>query len=369
MNNSENADNEIDPCEENMAEDFFKEKIENVSKKLCCDIFAYFGPIQEPYDRHFIEKISAKPKEKHTILILATYGGSADAAFRIARAFQKRAEDTGGHFFVFIPDYCKSAGTLICIGANQLIMGKNGELGPLDVQLSNKDDLAGFSSGLTPIQTLASLRDESFRMFEQQFLDIYYRAGQRISTKMAMEISSKMTTGLFGNLYSQIDPLLLGETYRSMSVGLQYGEILLSWSGNLGLDSLKKIVFEYPSHSFVIDYTEAEKLFSKVLPPTDDLEIIAKLLEPTMRNGLRSEDPIFFPLTYDTPTSDDQKNEHVHPKNVLRQKISENSNAKDTTEEFSGNGDNEKCGDGIATVSICPSDATGKINKKSYKTT
>lgn len=359
ISNEKNTSDAPDPCNEDLDEIVFQEKIQSISKKLCCDIFAYFGPIQEPYDRIFIEQIDTEPKEKHTILILATYGGSADAAFRIARAFQKRSKKAGGHFFVFIPDYCKSAGTLICIGANALIMGNNGELGPLDVQLSNKDDLAGFSSGLTPMQTLASLRDESFRMFEQQFLDIYYKAGQRISTKMAMEISSKITTGLFGNLYSQIDPLLLGETYRSMSVGLQYGEILSSWSENLAADSLKKIVFEYPSHSFVIDYIEAEKLFKKVLPPTDELEVIATLMENGIREGLNSETPIFFTLTQGRIIGQDEVDD-IQGENISTLKTSENSHDKNNIEELSDNGDNEKCGNILSSVSICTPDTEGE---------
>ena len=44
--------------------------------------------------------------------------------------------------------YCKSAGTLLALGCHEVAMGLRGELGPLDVQVSEKDELARFGSGL-----------------------------------------------------------------------------------------------------------------------------------------------------------------------------------------------------------------------------
>ena len=41
----------------------------------------------------------------------------------------------------FIPRRCKSAGTLLLIGATSLIISDRGELGPLDVQLSKPDEI------------------------------------------------------------------------------------------------------------------------------------------------------------------------------------------------------------------------------------
>jgi len=97
------------------------------------------------------EKISVeceKLKEyypKKVNLVLSTFGGDPDAGFRIARCLQ--------HYFtdgitLFVPHYCKSAGTLIAIGASELVLSDRGELGPLDVQLVKSDEMFERSSGM-----------------------------------------------------------------------------------------------------------------------------------------------------------------------------------------------------------------------------
>jgi ClpP class serine protease len=42
-----------------------------------------------------------------------------------------------------VSGYCKSAGTLIALGANELAFGEHGELGPLDVQIAKRDEVLG----------------------------------------------------------------------------------------------------------------------------------------------------------------------------------------------------------------------------------
>ena len=49
-------------------------------------------------------------------------------------------------------------------------MGDRGELGPLDVQLEEPDEIGASQSGLVTTQALASLKEESFDVFETNFL-------------------------------------------------------------------------------------------------------------------------------------------------------------------------------------------------------
>ncbi len=64
-------------------------------------------------------------------LILHTPGGIALAAFQIAHAIKNRP----GRITVFIPHYAMSGGTLIALAANEIVMGENAVLGPVDPQL------------------------------------------------------------------------------------------------------------------------------------------------------------------------------------------------------------------------------------------
>jgi ClpP class serine protease len=96
-----------------------------------------------------------RKRRKNAILILVTEGGDPDAAYRIARCFQEHYE----LFTCIVPGYCKSAGTLITIGAHELVMTDGGELGPLDIQMSKKDELWESQSGLTVAAALNALHE------------------------------------------------------------------------------------------------------------------------------------------------------------------------------------------------------------------
>ena len=119
------------------------------------DVIVYSGSIGYPSDRVFSETILKNKDHDNVLLILTTYGGVPDSAFRMARVLQKNYEK----ITVFVNDFCKSSGTLLAIGADQIIMGDFGEFGPLDIQLVNKDEFNERNSGLDAIQALSLLSD------------------------------------------------------------------------------------------------------------------------------------------------------------------------------------------------------------------
>ena len=67
-------------------------------------------------------------------LLLQTPGGDVDQAERIVLMCRKRVGS--GAFRVVVPDSAKSAGTLIAIAADEIIMGEPSELGPIDPQIT-----------------------------------------------------------------------------------------------------------------------------------------------------------------------------------------------------------------------------------------
>jgi len=106
---------------------------------------------------------------KHQLFfVLVTFGGDPEAAYIIARHLQSQYN----HFALFVPELCKSAGTFIALGANELIISDYGELGPLDVQLSKKDELGEAQSGWVGVDALAQLQNRAFDTFEEFFLNI-----------------------------------------------------------------------------------------------------------------------------------------------------------------------------------------------------
>ena len=168
---------------------------------------------------------------------------------------------------------------MVALGAHEIVFGEDGELGPLDIQMSKEDSLWETQSGLTVNTAMISLRDRAFLAWENFFLRIEARSGGGITVRTAAEIAADLTTGLFAPLYSQIDPLHVGEAARAMQVADNYGIRLIAGSRNCTHEGLHHLATQYPSHSFVIDSEEAKTIFQNVRSPTDAEIILAQTLQ------------------------------------------------------------------------------------------
>jgi hypothetical protein len=208
--------------------------------------------------------------------VLVSEGGDADAAYRISRCLQ----DHYDRFFCIVSGWCKSAGTLIAVGAHELIFTVSGELGPLDVQMSKRDDLMEMQSGQTVAAALSSLQERAFGAFQQFFLEMQINSGGRITLRTAADLAAQLTIGLLSPIYSQIDPMHVGEAGRASSISEQYGTRLNETAKNLKPGALEFLIGGYSNHAFVIDKREAAKLFCRVRAATNlEMELIDSLGE------------------------------------------------------------------------------------------
>ena len=245
--------------------------------------------------------ISQGQNSDKAVLVLATPGGDAHAGFRIARALQHRYSS----FAALVPRYCKSAGTLILVGASELILADRSELGPLDVQIKKSDEVSGRNSGLDYIQAVSNLQSsalDGFKVYLSELTD-----GMGLSTRIASEISSKLIAGIFQPIFAQIDPMKLAEMQRATEIAYAYGERLNEKSKNLRGDGLQALITAYPSHGFVIDRKEAKKLFTHVSEPKGLLLDLCATFSAVMMPDIDNERPTLhryqIPLE-DEPTGD-----------------------------------------------------------------
>lgn len=241
------------------------------------DVIFYSGPID---DAGFGEVAKAIARAKHhskAILILTTNGGQANSAYQIARLFQKTYDE----FWIYTPSYCKSAGTIIALGAHTLLMDSFSELGPLDVQLMKENEIFARKSGLLSRSSFESLQEISFELYEQFMLRITAQSGGHVSFRLASELSAKMASNLMAPIYGQINPDIVGSDYRDLNVALHYGQRLINFSRNADINTVTRLVKDYPSHDFIIDDIEAQELFKKVETPSQPMyELIALIGEP-----------------------------------------------------------------------------------------
>lgn len=63
-------------------------------------------------------------------VLLSSPGGDGETAIRMVRSMQTRCSQ----LTVLVPDMAKSAATLLCLGADKILMGPAGDLGPVDPQ-------------------------------------------------------------------------------------------------------------------------------------------------------------------------------------------------------------------------------------------
>ena len=271
LNTSNDADEMAEPIEWPI--DKVTRAIANeVSKNLDADVIFYNGPIAHPYDYLFIEACAGRYQRANVLLILITSGGSADSAFRMASWLQANYQ----RFTLYVTGRCKSAGTLIAMGAHDLIVSDDhGELGPLDVQMPAPEEPEGRRSGLAFSNALLRLDFEAFRAYENFLSRIIEEGNETISKEYAMKIASDMAVGLYGQTYGQLDPLHVGRASRAMDIASEYGSRLLNEGKNSDNERLDELISDYPSHEFVIDRIEIERLFDKVYIPDGFLRLLA----------------------------------------------------------------------------------------------
>ena len=262
-----------------------------------CDVLLYTGDIDRGYDDMLLDMLMRMRRRSNVLLLLCSHGGNPDAAYRIARGLQENYTK----FTVLLAGCCKSAGTLLVLGA---------ELGPLDIQLRKKDELFETDSGLTVLNALSELESKAFVLFEKTFLKIKLRSGGLVTFKTATHIATELAKGVVSPIMAQIDPMHIGEVSRALKIGKDYGQRLSAISGNLHDGALDRLVEEYPSHGFVIDRREAKELFVSVrkLNAAEEALVTLNPLKGTIRIP-KNDDPMFTFLS--STRKDDQDDKSV----------------------------------------------------------
>jgi hypothetical protein len=281
----------------------FQDAADAVATLHKADVLFINAPIYRPLDANVHQVCRRRRRRKNVVLILVTQGGDAGAAYRIARCLQSSYD----RFVLFVTGFCKSAGTLLAIGANELIVADSGELGPLDVQMSKPDELLQRQSGLTATAALSTLHQQAFQAFEHFFLGLVTKSGNAISTRTATQIAVQLTGELFKNVYGHVDPMHVGEAGRALKVAEQYGDLLRASSGNLEDDALSVLTQGFASHDFVIDRKQIKALFKNVRAPnTTEQALIDMLGSATLEAQKAGERPFMAYLSSEEPQPHEQ---------------------------------------------------------------
>ena len=168
-------------------------------------------------------------------LLLASPGGDGETAIRIVRSLQARCTE----LTVVLPDMAKSAATILSLGADHLVFGPGGDLGPVDPQMRY------------PNGTLASAKE---------LVEAVDEAERRIT-------ANPDTYPLFANLLAEVTMIMVEQARFALArSGALVREALAAATGRTQGDvdalaaTLQEPLIEEPtSHSAVISCDAARQ--------------------------------------------------------------------------------------------------------------
>jgi Serine dehydrogenase proteinase len=224
------------------------------------------------------------PFEGTIDLILDTFGGSLDSAFKtmlFVSRFAKRLR-------VFVPRHAKSAGTLIAIGANELYMSPFAELGPLDTQIRDPRNPTDRVSALDCYQSVDYVRAFGLSTLSKTFRALAAETRTLIPLPQLVNTSADFSIGSIAPILTQVNALDFGGWGRTLRIGEMYAQTLLSrvdYGEEESRDIAHQLVYGYTHHPFPIDMNEARRIGLKPFAMTEEqyqsaLDIVTACAEP-----------------------------------------------------------------------------------------
>lgn len=242
-----------------------KELIEKLEKKRDSRLVTYVTGDRQPFNTRIAgdvvpllnKQLEKFGKCKKISLFLYTSGGDMLAPIRIVKLIRNHCDD----FEVLVPYRAHSAGTLICLGADKIVMGKLGELTPVDPSTGHPFNPQNPNN---PQQKL----EISVEDLNSYFLFAKEKAG----------VKDDQMSDAYKLLVEKLHPLSIGNAYRAYRMSKMLTERLLSLHMDIEQEKekVKKIVKEITGditiHAYPIDRGEVEELGLKVETPDDETE-------------------------------------------------------------------------------------------------
>jgi len=132
----------------------------------------------------FIDQIRAVGKTKQLDLFLYTRGGNTDAVWPLVRLLRENCEK----LTVIVPFRAHSAGTLLCLGADEVIMNDFSELSPIDPTTGNHfnppdptNPQNRYGISVEDVTAYQKLAEEIWKIKEEGYrLDVFKQLAQTV---------------------------------------------------------------------------------------------------------------------------------------------------------------------------------------------
>lgn len=209
-------------------------------------------------------------------LFLYSTGGLTDVPWRIVTMMREHCEQFG----VLVPYRAMSAATMIALGADDIVMGPKGELGPIDPQLA----IQRGREGETPVQEQIAVED----------LMSYLRLlKDRVGLTDQKALAAPMAA-----LADKLDPWILGQANRAHSHIRDVARKLLMTRSIAGIDEsrmsgiIETLAEKTYQHGHAIGRREASALGLNVVRPEPKLEALMWDLLESYEGLCNTRDPL-----------------------------------------------------------------------------
>jgi hypothetical protein len=269
----------------------YKDRIENykwIEKNRETKLLVYFTGDRQGMEtqiapdvlEYFSEHLDKMGKVKKISLLLYTRGGDTMAAYSLVNLIRQFCTE----FEIIIPSKARSSGTIICLGADKIVMTKQATLGPIDPSLNSPLNPQNPQIPNNP-QARIPVSVESI----QGFFDL---------AKDELKLNDeKNLKDVLLNLAEKVHPLVLGNVYRSRTqIQMVARKLLQKQLGKDKGEQIEKIISflcsDSGSHDYAIYRNEArdelglsidkpnDEQYKKIKEVYDDIRKELKLLEP-----------------------------------------------------------------------------------------
>lgn len=270
-----------------MSRDERKELIEQIEAYRHSKVICYVTGDRAPFPAQ-IGDDAVRPLYQHLRdlghvprldLFLYSHGGAIDVPWRIVSALRRASDEWN----TLIPFRANSAATLIAMGADSIIFGQHGELGPIDPTMNVRRMVQIPGGSSTFVQDQVSVEDVmAYVRFVQE------RGGLSDQHALATALAK---------LTDRVDPVALGNVYRTFShIRDVARRILLSRRTPASEDILNAIVSTLAervyAHGHAIGFTVAAEIGLPVTAAETDLDNLLWQLFETYEADMRLLEPI-----------------------------------------------------------------------------
>lgn len=238
-------------------------------------VIVYFGEDRAPFPKALEDEDVAAlysclrrlgPGER-LALVLHTYGGRVNVSRRIYHLLRAYAPQID----MLVPYKARSAGTLLCLGARELVLTPLAELGPIDPYIHAAGETAG---GMPPVISAEDVR--AFRQMAETWFGLD-RPEERLQ--------------VFRLLAERIFPTTLSSFFRADQQVRQIGAELLRYQlpdspPETRARIVDQLVSGYHAHDYTITRAEAAALGLRVSSATLAEETLLETIWETCRQHL-----------------------------------------------------------------------------------